>query len=141
MGTNWALAREAATCPEKKADLARAAVILGLIQSGVFMVLGYLLVPQVLSGDKQHLEGLTRLYLFFLPLNFISQNLIALEQGQLRWGRYNLLRLSVILPYLILLMWFLAGPDTPGWRILSPPYCSATSLQWFVVCGSNVRKY
>jgi O-antigen/teichoic acid export membrane protein len=52
------------------------------------------------------LEGLTRLYLFFLPLNFISQNLIALEQGQLHWGRYNLLRLSVVLPYLIFLVSF-----------------------------------
>ena len=70
------------------------------------MVLGYLLVPQLLSGDKQHLEGLTRLYLFFLPLNFISLNLIALEQGQLRWGRYNLLRLSESFLILIFLLFF-----------------------------------
>jgi O-antigen/teichoic acid export membrane protein len=106
MGTNWALAREAATRPDKKADLARSAVVLGLIQSGIFMVLGYILVPHLLPGDKQHLEGLTRLYLFLLPLNFISLNLIALEQGQLHWGRYNLLRLSVVLPYLIFLVSF-----------------------------------
>jgi O-antigen/teichoic acid export membrane protein len=108
MGTNWALAREAAAQPDKEADLARTAMVLGLGQSAVFMFLGFFLLPALIPADKQHLIGLARLFLLFLPLNFVALNLIALDQGRLRWGRYNLVRLSVVLPYLVLLVWFWA---------------------------------
>lgn len=121
MGTNWALAREVATHPEKEADLALSALVMGLLQAGLFMAVGYALVPHLLPGDKQHLTGLTRVYLLFLPLNFISLNLIALNQGLLRWGRYNLLRFSVVLPYLIFLLFF-------WWARIHQVYWFATGL-------------
>ncbi len=109
LGTNWALAREVADHPEKEFDLAHNAVLLGLVQAIFFGALGYALVPHFLPWDKQHLIGLTRIYLIFLPLNFLSQNLIALNQGRLRWGSYNILRLSVVLPYLIFVLSFWWG--------------------------------
>jgi O-antigen/teichoic acid export membrane protein len=36
LGTNWALTREVAAHPEKEADLARTAVVLGLLQAALF---------------------------------------------------------------------------------------------------------
>jgi O-antigen/teichoic acid export membrane protein len=119
MGTNWALSREVAAHPEKEADLARAAVMLGAVQAALFMALGYFLVPHLLPGDKQHLINLARIYLIFLPLNFVCDNLLALEQGGLRWKRYNFLRLTVVLPYLIFILCF--------WMF------RVTQVAWFVM--------
>jgi O-antigen/teichoic acid export membrane protein len=120
LGTNWALTREAAAHPEKDADLARISVVLGGLQAVLFMALGYFLVPHLLPADKGHLVKLTQLYLLFLPLNFISLNLIALDQGGLRWRRYNLLRMSVVLPYLFCILWFwLGGISQVAWFVLA----------------------
>jgi O-antigen/teichoic acid export membrane protein len=121
MGTNWALTREVAAHPEKEADLARTVVVLGLLQAGLFMSLGYWLIPHLLPGDKQHLAGLTRLYLcLYLPLNFITLNLIGLEHGRLRWRRFNLARGSIALPYLIfLLVFWWARVSQVYWFILA----------------------
>jgi O-antigen/teichoic acid export membrane protein len=121
MGTNWALTREVAAHPEKEADLARTVVVLGLLQAGLITTLGYFLIPYLLPGDKQHLTGLTRLYLgCFLPLNFIGLNLIGLEHGRLRWRRYNLARASIVLPYLAFLLWFWwARINQVSWFVLA----------------------
>ncbi len=120
LGTNWALTRDAAAHPEKEADLARAAVVLGVLQAALFMVLGYFLVPHLLPADKQHLSNLARIYLIFLPFNFVCLNLLALDQGQLRWGSYNLVRLMVILPYFLCILWFwLARVDRVSWFVIA----------------------
>jgi len=104
LGTNWALTREVAAHPEKEADLAKTAVVLGVGQAAVCMALGYFLVPQVLPTDKQHLIPLTRFYLLWLPLNFVALNLIALDHGGLKWLRFNLFRLSMVIPYLLIIL-------------------------------------
>ncbi len=120
LGSNWALTREAAVRPDKEADMARTAVVLSLALAGLGMVLGYFLVPHLLPADKKQLTGLTRLYLLFLPLNFLALNLIGLEQGRMRWRRFNLVRLSVTLPYLFLLLGFwVLGVDRVTWFILA----------------------
>jgi O-antigen/teichoic acid export membrane protein len=120
LGTNFALTREVAAHPEKEADLARASVVLGVVQAGLFMALGYFLVPYLLPADKQHLVKLTRIYLLLLPLNFVSLNLLALEHGGLRWKRYNLLRLAVGLPYFLCILWFwLAQMNQVAWFVLA----------------------
>ncbi|MBW1953890.1 MAG: oligosaccharide flippase family protein [Deltaproteobacteria bacterium] len=110
MGTNWSLAREIAAQQEKEANLACTALALSLFLALVTMGAGYFLLPKLLPADKQHLLGLNRLYLLWIPLNFMGLSLIALDQGSLRWRRFNLVRLSVTLPYLIILIGFwLAG--------------------------------
>ncbi len=106
MGVNWALAREAAGHRERTADLARLAVVSGLVLALVSMVVGYLLIPRLLPADKLHLTTLTRTYLLWLPLNYLALNLIALDQGQGKWWQYNALRISVTLPYLLFLTVF-----------------------------------
>jgi enterobacterial common antigen flippase len=120
LGTNWALTREAAAHPEKEGDLALAAVVLGVLQAALFMGLGYFLVPQLLPADKQQLTNLTRIYLLLLPLNFVCLNLLALEHGGLRWKRYNLVRQSVVLPYLLCILWFwLARVTQVAWFVMA----------------------
>ena len=106
MGVNWALAREAAAHPGKEDDLARLAMVLGLLLAFLAMLAGYFLVPLLLPVDKQHLILLARVYLFWLPLNFVALNLIALDQGRGQWWQYNGLRLSVTLPYLLFILGF-----------------------------------
>lgn len=100
MGTHLSLAREVAAHPDEEADLSRAAVILSILLSLLSMTLGYLLLPRVLPADKQHLLGLSRLYLLWLPLNFLTLTLMALHHGRLRWSPFNRIRLSVVITYL-----------------------------------------
>ena len=120
LGTNWALTREAAAHPEKEADLARAAVVLGVVQAALFMVLWYFLLPHLLPADKQHLINLAHIYLIFLPFYFVWLNLIALDHGGLRWKRYNLLRFAVFLPYLLCILGFwLAQVTQVSWFIMA----------------------
>jgi enterobacterial common antigen flippase len=120
LGTNWALTREAAAYPEKEADLARTAVVLGVVQAALFIVLGYFLVPHLLPADKQHLTNLAHMFLIYLPLNLFWLNLLALDHGRLRWKRYNLLRLSLFLPYLLCILGFwLAHVTQVTWFIMA----------------------
>ncbi len=146
LGTNWALAREAAASPEREADLARTAVVLGIVQATFFGVLGYFLVPHLLPSDKQHLTALARLFLLFLPLNFISLNLIALEQGRLRWRRYNLARLPFFIIYAILLLCFwLARVNQVIWFLAALLLSNLTTtticlwLQWSNIYQGRIR--
>lgn len=104
LGCNWALAREVAANNDREAILARTAMVLGLPLAAIFMVLGYFLIPHVLPSDKQHLVSLTRLYLWFIPIFILNQNFIALDHGLLRWTRFNLIRVSWYIPYLILIV-------------------------------------
>lgn len=109
MGLHFSLVREVAAHPEEEADLSRAALGLSLLLAFVAMALGYLLLPRLLPADKQHLLGLSRLYLLWLPLNFLTLTLLALHHGRLRWSPYNLIRLSVVVSYLgfLALIWLL----------------------------------
>lgn len=106
MGTNWAITREAAARAEKEADFVHTVFILSIILAGVMGAIGYFLIPYLLPADKQHLIGLTRIYLLLLPLNFMNINLLALDHGRMHWRRFNLLRLSVVIPYLIIILVF-----------------------------------
>ncbi|MGQ9921341.1 MAG: lipopolysaccharide biosynthesis protein [Desulfobacca sp.] len=118
MGVNWALAREAAAHPGKGEDLARLALVSGLLLAFLAMLAGYFLVPLLLPADKQHLLFLTRVYLLWLPLNFVALNLIALDQGRGQWWQYNGLRISVTLPYLIfILVFWLCGIYQVAWFV------------------------
>jgi O-antigen/teichoic acid export membrane protein len=146
MGVNFALARAAAAGPDKENDLARAAVALGLLLAGAGMLAGYFLLPWLLPADKQHLLGLNRIYLLWLPLNFVALNLIALDHGRMRWRRYNLIRLSVVLPYLgFILVFWLRGVDALAWFVAAL-LCSnlftmllRLAVQWRGIIRGRVR--
>src|ERR1700730_691370 len=63
----------------------------------------YISCGSVLPADRRHLLPVARLFLLLLPLDILNQVLLAVEHGRMRWRRYNLLRLSFFLFYLILI--------------------------------------
>ena len=100
LGCNWVIAREVARSPERESDWIVAGIAIGLVSAFVVCLIGYLLVPVLLSADKSYLAPLARLCLWLIPLDVCNQMLLAIEHGRLRWQRFNLLRLSFFLIYL-----------------------------------------
>jgi O-antigen/teichoic acid export membrane protein len=103
MGCNWVLAREVAAHPERECDWAAVGVAVGLATALLFLVAGYFLIPLLLPSDKAYLLPVARLCLLLIPLDTFNQVLLAVEHGRMRWRRYNLLRLSFFLFYLLLI--------------------------------------
>jgi len=103
MGCNWVLAREVAKDPERESDWVTVGVVVGLATALLYLVAGYFLIPLLLPSDRGYLLALARLCLLLIPLDILNQVLLAVEHGRMRWRRYNLLRLSFFLFYLILI--------------------------------------
>ncbi len=106
LGTRWAITREAAQPSGNISNLLVNSVALSLVLSIFATGLGWCAVPWLLPHDKQHLLGDTRLFLLIIPLTIINFNLMALDQGLLKWERFNLLRVSYFGFYLIFLIFF-----------------------------------
>ncbi len=104
MGCNWVLAREVAKDPERERDWTAAGVAVGLVTALVFFVAGYISTPWLLPPDRSYLLPLARICLLLIPLDICNQVLLAVEHGRMRWRRYNLLRLSMVLLYLALIL-------------------------------------
>ncbi len=89
----------------EKLDEAQAAtggLLLGLLLAMVAGAIGVGLMPLLLGPERAALVPTTQLYLvFFLPLNFISLTLLAVDQGCHRFQRFNLLRMIPSLAYLV----------------------------------------
>jgi O-antigen/teichoic acid export membrane protein len=103
MGCNWVLAREVAKNPEKECDWAAVGVAVGLVTAVLYFLAGYFLMPLLLPVDRINLLPVARLCLLLIPLDISNQVLLAVEHGRMRWRRYNLLRLSFFIFYLILI--------------------------------------
>lgn len=128
-GANWVITREIGQDRSREPNLARASVTLGLVLGIIGMAIGYYLIPLLLPADKAHLIWLARLYLLLLPLNYIALNLLGLDQGGLRFNRYNWTRAFFYIPYLSMLisfyllkkasvLWFVIA-NLIGWIILA----------------------
>jgi O-antigen/teichoic acid export membrane protein len=103
LGCNWALAREVAADPIKEPDWIRAAVAVGFAAACLCLVLGYWLIPFLLPLDRRYLGPLVRVCLLSIPLGIFSQTLLAIEHGRMRWRRYNVVRASFFIFYVILI--------------------------------------
>jgi O-antigen/teichoic acid export membrane protein len=103
-GCNWALARQVANNPEREADQICGAAAVGLAASFLYLLMGYFLIPFVLPVDKSYLLPLTRCCLLLIPLDIFSQILLGIEHGRMRWKRYNFVRASFFIFYLILIL-------------------------------------
>ncbi len=101
MGCNWVLAREVAKDPEKECDWAAVGVMVGLVTAALYLLAGYFLMPLLLPADRSNLLPVARLCLLLIPLDISNQVLLAVEHGRMRWRRYNLLRLSFFIFYLL----------------------------------------
>lgn len=104
MGCNCALAREVAKNPERESDWAVTGAVVGFGTAIVYLVAGYILLPLLLPSDRGYLLPVARLCLLLIPLDIFNQAMLAIEQGRMRWRRYNLLRLSFVLFYLIFIV-------------------------------------
>ena len=103
MGCNWALARQVAADPGKESDWILAAVAVGFAAACLYAALGYWLIPYLLPSDRRYLDSLVRVCLFSIPLGIFNQTLLAIEHGRMRWRRYNAVRASFFLFYVILI--------------------------------------
>lgn len=113
MGCNWALAREVAANPAKEKEWVCAAIAVGLATAALFLILGYVLIPRVLPHDRIYLAPLTRFCLLLIPLDILNQTLLAIEQGRMRWKRYNILRASFFVFYVILIYLIWGNGNAP----------------------------
>lgn len=95
--------------PRRAGELAVTGLTLGILLGLAVMAVGYGLVPALLGEGKGGMVPLARLYLWFIPLGFISGFLLALDQGRMHFTRYNLLRLVQPAGYVafLLTLWFL----------------------------------
>jgi O-antigen/teichoic acid export membrane protein len=103
LGCNWALAREVAANPLNEADWIRAAITVGFAAACLCVVLGYWLIPYLLPLDRRYLGSLVRVCLLSIPLGIFNQTLLAIEHGRMRWRRYNVVRVSFFIFYVILI--------------------------------------
>ncbi|MGD0216769.1 MAG: oligosaccharide flippase family protein [Desulfobaccales bacterium] len=106
LGASWVFAREAAANPDKESDLARTAVVLGLTLGCLMMILGYYLIPYLLPSDKQNLSSLSRIYLLRIPFNYVATFLLFLDQGRMRWTRFNLTQFVMPFSYFVFIILF-----------------------------------
>lgn len=67
----------------------------GALQTAILAGMGYLLLPLILAGKPQALLAEADFYLLILPLYPLSLYPMALLQGRLDLGTFNLARLSV----------------------------------------------
>ena len=112
LGCNWALAREVARNPLRERDWVVAGASVALAVAPVFVLVGYFLLPMLLPADRGYLLPLARLCLLLIPLDICNQVLLSVEQGRMRWRRYNFLRLSFFLFYLLLIVLLALGKRT-----------------------------
>jgi len=103
MGCNWALARDVADDSAVESDRLCGAIAVGFVTATLYYLAGYFLIPFVLPSDRSNLLPLARLCLLLIPLDIFNQTLLAVEQGRMRWRRYNFVRVSFSLVYLILI--------------------------------------
>lgn len=84
-------------------------LLAGLIQSILLIGTGFLILPVLMSQHRSEVVAITRIYLLFIPLNLISQYLLAVFQGRLRMGIFNLVRFLVSASYtaVVLILAFL----------------------------------
>lgn len=140
-GTNWVIAREIGQDRSKEPDLARVSVVLGLALGILGIGVGYFLIPLLLPADKAHLIWLARLFLLLLPLNHIAFNLIGLDQGSLKFKRYNWTRAFFHIPYLsMLISFYILKKASVLWFVIANLISRFTvALVRSIICRKSVR--
>jgi O-antigen/teichoic acid export membrane protein len=106
--------------------LAATGAWLALALSAIGALAGYLALPFLLRGSAA--APLAQVYLLaFVPFNFLALALLALDQGDMRFARYNLVRLLPSGIYLVglVVLWALGA-------------VSVTSLVWASWLGTAV---
>src|SRR5262245_48226709 len=103
--------------PESASSTRASSLCILIVLAGVTMAVGSALIPLFLGGAaRSSLVVASQAYLLtFIPFHFVGAGLYASDQGELRFLRYNILRLINCLIYLgaVLALWSM-GRVTPG---------------------------
>jgi O-antigen/teichoic acid export membrane protein len=123
-----------------RAALAASGAWLALGLSAVAALAGSLLLPCLLRGSA---EGwLAQLYLLaFVPFNFLALTLLALDQSEMRFARYNLTRLLPSGVYLmgLLALWALDAVSVASLVAASWLGTALTALTRLCACRDVLR--
>jgi O-antigen/teichoic acid export membrane protein len=114
-------------------DIAVTASVLALFLSLVTIVVAVALAPTLVQTP---LDPAGWIYLVtYIPMNFLGLALLALDQGEMKFTQYNLLRLSVPVTYAVALIGLLLThslrPDTALWASLGANL-SCTAFRLFI---------
>lgn len=109
------------------------AFYLGLGLAASVALVGYFLIPLLLGAERASWVPVSRSYLLvFLPVNFSSLILLSAEQGEMRFARFNLLRVLVPIAYLtgLVILWGLGQVDVGKvvWANLSASVIAAFAM-------------
>jgi O-antigen/teichoic acid export membrane protein len=109
LGMPVAMTYSAAREPELRHQLLGNGLLLAVGQWLVLGLIGWFLLPLVLASHGPLLVHLAMLYLWaYLPLNLLTLYANAIQQGSGHYARYNAVRLSVPIGYVVLLLVFWA---------------------------------
>ena len=89
---------------EKRSVVLSSSLVLGVAQSGFLVLVGFLLLPHLLSDRSPRLLGSASLYLWIIPLFPLTLYQLAVLQGRMDLGAYNISRLSSSITYTSLLL-------------------------------------
>jgi O-antigen/teichoic acid export membrane protein len=137
LGLPQALTYFAARSPDTAGRCFASAVLLGLLASVPFMLLGYVILPLVLTGQAPDIVAASRWYLLLLPVQIIVSMPLHLLRGRSDFTAWNLLRIVPGLGWLgVLACGWLLGRDDP--RFFAFTYL--TVLATLVVLTTSVAR-
>lgn len=107
-GCNIAIARVSAKVDDHGAII-RTAIVLAFITSAFSSLVCFMALPWLMPQAESHLVSLARLFILFIPLNHLSLNIIAVDQGSGNFKNFNFTRAILNPSYVIILvcLWLL----------------------------------
>ncbi|CAN5631814.1 hypothetical protein BH09PLA1_BH09PLA1_06310 [soil metagenome] len=85
----------------RPATVFSAAALMSIAQAIPAILVGYLLVPSLLSSQTPEVVHAARLFLVVIPIALVAQNGMGILQGTLRFREFNLVRLITPAGYLL----------------------------------------
>jgi O-antigen/teichoic acid export membrane protein len=113
LGVGEAVAYHASKEVMPKSDALRSALLIGLAQSLLLVLVGLVVIPFVLAGKPGEVLHAALVYLLVIPLHPLTLYPLAVLQGRLSFGAFNLARVVVHVAYtgLVAAIWLLGGLD------------------------------
>jgi len=102
-GSNIALSRIVAR-GEDTVAVTRAAIVMGLATASVTTLVCYLMLPVLLPADQRSVLPIANLYLLYILVNHVGQNLLAIDQGTGNFRRFNVARMLLYPVNLLLIV-------------------------------------
>jgi O-antigen/teichoic acid export membrane protein len=139
MGLNEAIAIR--TARSGHSDTLRATVLtISLLLAIPFIIIGVPFLPRLLGEARSGYVFFTQIYFVaFIPLSFVAMNLLAIDQGNFRFNRFNSLRVlqSAIYPLFLIVFWLsdTLSVKTAAIAVLSGTGIAALIIFWVGKAG------